>query len=496
MQLPDLKKKSKKTIPKEEIENNLKKLKEFLGDLPFNTTISDWAGVKTYGNFWIVAYREKGFIVRLFRFLGYQEMSEELLRSSFNEQIKPEGNLEIIKVPEELEVATLKLFEDSIAKGEKNNLKNNYKLVKEYFGEDLTEQDLKALGEKENPIEEREEISEEINRVFDKGAFGVPRLVSDTRNHIIKQGREERIREDRKRQGVSSWSFTYQSKIKTKTNKIQLEFGETTTAEDYVRKVLTAKDTELYRVMGALIKYSQAKREGYLVPIRDIMKILNPNQKTFTMEERKLFTKKLKELEGLPRFTAIQASRKQLTEINFKFIDFTGRRLEYSTYRQDHIDPETGEVFKKGEYNMQVYNKISFELMGGIPFKGELTWYDDKLLTIPRKYETARELGFLISERIRQNYNKGTGEPGNLKIKITLEDLIIRAKLNTENTTRKERYRNKQKVENALDYLVKNKTCISEYKKLDSFYIFTPTDIIDNMYIERKKTLEKKKKKI
>lgn len=495
MSSQDLKRKSKNSISKEEIENNLKMIREVLEGLPFYTNMNDLLGIKNYGGIWIVAYREKGFIVRLFRFMFYQEMSEELLRSRFNAVIKPEGDLEIIKVPEELEFATLKLYEDSIAKGE-NNLKNNYKLVKEYFGEDLTEKDLEALGEKENPIEEREEMTEGLNGAFDKGVFAVPRLLSDTRNHIIKQGREERIREDRKKQGVSTWSFNHPSKIRAKTNKIQLEFGETKTAEDYVREVLTTKDTELYRVMGALIKYSKAKREGYLVPITDIMKILNPNQKTFTMEERKLFTRKLKELESLPRVTATQPSGKQLIEINFKFIDFTGKRLEYSTYRQDHIDPETGEIFKKGEYNMQVYNKISFGLMEGIPFRGELTWYDDKLLTIPRKYETARELGFLISERIRQNYNKGTGEPGNLKIKITLEDLIIRAKLNTENTTRKERYRNKQRVENALDYLVKNKACISKYTKIDTGYIFTPTDTIDNIYIERKKTLEKKGRKI
>lgn len=477
MKLPGLKKKSKKTIPKEEIENNLEDLKKIIDDIYL-------------GGIWIVVYREKGLIKKIIRFMYYKDITEEVLRRKIlKKEAKPEGKFEILEVPDEIKPEIIEKYRDkeNVGKG----IIESYKLVKEYFGEDLTEQDLKALREKENPIGEREEISEEIN-----GVFGVPRLVSDTRNHIIKQGREERIREDRKRQGVSFWSFTYQSKIKTKTNKIQLEFGETKTADDYVREVLTTKDTELYRVMGALIKYSKAKRIGYLVPIADIMKILNPNQKAFTMEERKLFTKKLKELEGLPRFTATQANGKQLIEIPFKFIDFTGKPQVYSTYRQDHIDPGTGETFKKGEYNMQVYNKISFELMGGIPFRGELTWYDDKLLTIPRKYETATELGFFISERIRQNYNKGTGEPGNLKIKITLEDLIIRAKLNTENTTRKERYRNKQKVENALDYLVKNKTCISEYKKLDSFYIFTPTDTIDNMYIERKKTLEKKKKKI
>jgi hypothetical protein len=492
MQLPDLKKKSKKTIPREEIENNLKKLKEFLGDLPFYTNITDWTGVKNYGGFWIVAYREKGFIVRLFRFMFYPEMNEELLRNRFNAVVKPEGDLEIIKVPEELEVATLKMYGDSIVKQE-NNLKNNYKLVKEYFGEVLTEKDLQALKEIESPIEEREEMPEEISGVFDKGAFGIPRLVSDTRNHIIKRGREQNIKEDFRRQGGNAWSFNYSSKLKTKTNKIQLTFGETKTAEDYVEEVLRTIDTELYRVMCALSKYSRAKREGYLVPLTDIMRILSPNQKTFKMEERELFTKKLRELESLPRFTATQGNGKQLIEIRFKFIDFTGRPQVYSTYKKDCIDPKTGEVFKKGDYNMRVYNKISFEIMGGIPFSGELTWYDDKLLTIPRKYETARELGFLISERFRQNYKKGTGEPGNLKIKITLEDLITRAKLKTEGTTRKERYTNKKRVENALDYLVKDNICISEYTKIDNIYIFTPTNKIDNIYIERKKNLEKKR---
>jgi hypothetical protein len=81
MQLPDLKKKSKKTTPKKDMENNLQDLKKIIEDI-------------SLGSVWIVVYREKGLIKKVLRFMYYQEreLTEEALRGRIlKREAKPEG---------------------------------------------------------------------------------------------------------------------------------------------------------------------------------------------------------------------------------------------------------------------------------------------------------------------------------------------------------------------------------------------------------------------
>jgi hypothetical protein len=456
MQLPDLKKKSKKTTPKKDMENNLEDLKKIIEDI-------------SLGSVWIVAYREKGLIKKVLRFMYYQEreLTEEALRGRIlKREAKPEGKFEILKVPLDITPEIIEKYRDreNIERG----ITESYKLVKEYLKQPLSKKDLQVL-EGKIPVIEEDNI------------LRVPGFITSTFESLEKTGKEN-IKE-----GIKNIEDdTYRLYQNNRGRFIDFIIDNTLTIEEQAEQVLNLLDSEGQKVFLAITKYLQRGGKYHPgaeivdLPITEIMKEMSEGKEArdFTIKEKQRFTKKLRTINNLPVIQRVWGNK----ELNFRIINFKTNTL--ATTRE--IDQETGEYKARTD----IYKKISFTFMEGVKpedfYKTIFTLQPGKIIKLSEKNRIAYILTRRIYDKARvKSQNGKTGE-----IRILEAELINISGLNIQN-----KKNNRRTIKKNIDIL-KNDGLIKDYIREGEEYKITINQDIQEEYKKKQEDWDKKPKPI